>query len=61
MRSLYSRSHLTPTPFREKAGGEGEVEVGEEEAFLAVGLVALEGAVGADDGRVGPRSWGWRS
>ena len=43
-------SHLAPAAGGEEAGGEGEVEVGEEEPFLAVGLETLERAIGADDG-----------
>jgi hypothetical protein len=36
-----------------EAGGGGEVEVGEEEAFAAVGLPGEDGAVGVDDCRGG--------
>jgi hypothetical protein len=43
-------SQFTPAPYRDEAGGGGEVEVGEEEAFFAVGLPGLESAVRADDG-----------
>ena len=49
--SLEARSILLElATVGEEAGGLGEVDVGVEEAGLAVGLVAEEGAVGVDDG-----------
>jgi hypothetical protein len=49
LRVVIVQNELGPATRGEEAGGLGEIDVGDEQAFFAVGLVAEESSIGTHD------------